>query len=417
MSTNLKFKAHSTTNRGLRSVRTLAVKFVLEWQATGSASARSAQTALLLTASVTWLLNSIHSTMDLKQASRDLIRATLPHVARAEADHTILPFGKPSNDPDADSEAEAETDSDNDRVATLPAYPYGLVFLRKIRIGEKFPVPRFASNAQSYLTDKSFHFFFGVDKDEICDTYLAPFKVNAALNPTRVGNRTRNTPRWQDVAPVPIQEPIFSLARLGHCLNDIENDEGSDLEDEEDIIPADPQPIAEENDIDIQLSHLWRQFLMDLAIKAPNMQGFASGSYCCLNPGQRRAVTEATYRDRKLSNFFNDCQWRIVSDKEWEVTFTRLFPPPGHVFPRGVQQYKTAQYQTLWISLKARMDTGTYDKVRSKLLARSKTLYWLPAAANDRIWSTRLDTLSSRPPGNPLALAPRVLVRGGPPTW
>ncbi|KAG5633102.1 hypothetical protein H0H81_011037, partial [Sphagnurus paluster] len=55
------------------------------------------------------------------------------------------------------------------------------------------------------------------------------------------------------------------------------------------------------------------------------------------------------------------------------------------------------------------MDVPMYKKAKAKLLARSKTLSWLPDATNDRIWNTKKDpsNASMRPPGAPLEQAPR----------
>lgn len=362
----------------------------------------------------------MHSTMDVRSASRDLLRAALPHVDRVGADPDILPFGTPSEDPLDDPHADTDSDDQEDvaivrarrDAITLPAYPYGLIFLNTLRLGVDYPVPRFARHRNVDLSERSYIHFFKVDIDKIRDKYFGS-RVTDPRNPARVGNRARATPHWHNLAPEPVEDKIFDLAALGYALAPTIVDR--ELEGE--IQSADPQADADEEDLDLQVSQLWRQFLIDIAIKTPNMKARSSPSYSHLDADARRAVTEDTYRDKKLSNFFVDCQWKLGSKRDWVENFNRLFPPFGFVLGGGAQHYNNTTYYKQWERMRGRMDRETCSATRERLLAKFKTLYWMPLTTADRIWWTRCEKNGFRRPPGTSGAAPHVLINGREPTW
>ncbi|KAF8876432.1 hypothetical protein CPB84DRAFT_1882868 [Gymnopilus junonius] len=99
-------------------------------------------------------------------------------------------------------------------------------------------------------------------------------------------------------------------------------DPGSDLKNNNNVGNMPDEPIS----VDILLTCLWHQFLLNLTVKAPNQKGVHKPSYCILTAEQCLSITEATYQNMTLSDYFLDCQWKITSDKEWTMVFDRFFP-------------------------------------------------------------------------------------------
>lgn len=152
--------------------------------------------ALLLTAASAWLLNGLHSSPDKGASSKELMAAILPHVSRAGANRDILAYGTPTKDDDIDSQASTQSDEDlplptkaRHDATMLPAFPYGLVFLRNIRVGPDYPVPRLKNEGLS-IKEKAFKYLFGVNPEGVEHEF---FRI-ALVRPShdhRVPNRLR----------------------------------------------------------------------------------------------------------------------------------------------------------------------------------------------------------------------------------
>lgn len=164
--------------------RAAACSMILKWQLRGSWFDRSHRQALNLVMAVTWLVNGLHSAPDFGRASRDLLDNILPHVNRRGAEQNELAYGT-ALDSDADedelfSDYRDDEGDDEDgsrtrvwrrrRQATLPAYPYGLAFLRDIQL-EEGHVPRFSENGR-FVTGKTFEHFFGCAEVDILRQFL-----------------------------------------------------------------------------------------------------------------------------------------------------------------------------------------------------------------------------------------------------
>ncbi len=55
----------------------------------------------------------------------------------------------------------------SNRPETLPYNPYGIVFLREIRLGEGIIVPRFRDISGGMITPKTVHYIFGIKREDI----------------------------------------------------------------------------------------------------------------------------------------------------------------------------------------------------------------------------------------------------------
>jgi hypothetical protein len=205
----------------------------------------------------------------------------------------------------------------------------------------------------------------------------------------------------------------FNLSRRGYRLPSPAHDAGSDAS-------QDSHDSEDENgDIDIQLTKVWRQFLLDVTSKSPNKRHAYEGSYCILTKDQRLGVNEATYKNQRLSDYFVDCQWKVPEETEWDLVFNRLFPPKnGKPLAGKVQNYETTTYYPEWAKLKERADENTFNRMRRALRMKFDCLYWMPFAQTDRIWGTKPDIKFSKSSGiDRKAAAPQIFVRFAPATW
>ncbi|KAG6906448.1 hypothetical protein DXG01_013908 [Tephrocybe rancida] len=395
---------------GLRSYRCLAAASVLQWQMDGPAIHRATELCMQLMAGLVWLLNGLHSAPDIGASSKNLIAGILPHVDRVNADPDILAYGSPTEDDDVRSDDSSDSDIDDaPRVrtrrdaTTLPAYPNGLIFLRQLRIGTGYPVPRLSKGQP--LTEKAFRFFFGTTLEEALDSIYKTVIVQEP-HPTRVNNKRKKTMTYFNWGQQ-TQEPEFSLSQAGYELEPIPRDEGSDIENDggEDEDP--------EATLDTVLTKLWRQGLLDFTSKVPNPRDASIPSYCVIPVADRTTITIDAYSDLSLSAYFRDCQYRVADRKEWSDLFDTLFPPKGkNKQGKTVQNYRQSQYYIQWVKLRDQSDDETFSIIRSEVRKKFNTVVWMPAAKSDRIWATkpepgRYNKLSGLPDTLP---CPQILI-------
>ncbi|KAG6844075.1 hypothetical protein H0H87_009986 [Tephrocybe sp. NHM501043] len=343
------------------------------------------------------------------------------------ADPDILVFGTPTRDNDIDSQA--DTDSDDKHLphehhccnaTTLPAYPYGMLFFWTICVGQEYPVPQF-SNLQvinSTLDDDSFKFFFGTTMDDVETEFFHAIAIQAAY-PTRGPNKHCRTTAYYNWGQ-DSEETDFQLAAQGIQLEPIPHNKGSDLEsDLEDRVLRDDSFAC---GIDSVLTELYWQTLIDFTVKAPNPRGSACAGYCVIPVADRSTVTEATYQNHVLSDYFRDCQYKIATAVEWSKAFDALFPPKG-VDKRGmVKNYGQFWYYAMWMKLCLEtMSEETFKLFCGALRLKFNKLYWIPAAKTDQIWATKpnsnyrkLSGLPTDAPSLQIFINPLIVTR---PQW
>lgn len=419
-------------SRSLRAYRVLAFKYILQQQVGGTAALRATDNSLLLTAAAPWFLNGIHSVPDNGPSSRDLMGKILPLVNREDASVQILAYpartraqiqipdeeeegGDDSGDEDNLSVSSGLSDGPipvhqparrNNRPETLPHNPYGIVFLRAIRIGNGTVVPRFQDNGTQMISPQTFRYIFGVDRDEV-DMDFFKYQLNVPSNPLRVANKTHRTA----IRPVDEDEPraLFNLGARGYQLPTPVRDQGSDVEEEEDF---GPQVQNEELDIDVRLTDLWRQFLVDLTAKVPNRRENNDSSYCKLTKFQRDSANVATYQNLRLRDYFSDVQFKTVTIKNWELSFDKFWPPKGRRLVGKVQNFLQMRYFVSWGSLTSDLDNVTVDVMRKELRKNFDTLKWIPNVQSERVWYTTADKTFTRLAESDATLAaPRILIR------
>ena len=356
--------------------------------------------ALLLTAACVWLLNGLHSAPDDGPSNRDLMKCILPLIPRRGTREIFFAYGIALDD-----------DNDAEVIQELPGSPHGLVFFHRIRVGHTYPVPRADGRFAGTLQPTSYTHLFGVSREEIGEFYFTRAPAQRSEPTIRSNNKTRRTKQYvqQDDGP---PARLFNLEDRGVHLHPLPQDDGSDIEMEEQLVDE------VGNDVDAALTSLWTQFIQDVTQKVPNRKRADEDSYCKLTEEIQNNPDEKLYKNLRLSDFFNDCQWRPASSVEWNRTFDNLFPLETK--PLTVQNYYSTRYYPMWenVKKKAADEQGSIDLIRKALQSRFNELTWFPSAQNDKIWVSKL----ARYPryfkfvnhGKP---APWVFVRKGKALW
>ena len=361
--------------------------------------------------------------------------AILPHVKPDDADENTFAFAPRRSNTQEEGEEEEEeggesTNSEDSetpartvtaRANTIPCNPYGLVFLRLIRVGDKYPVPRFDRSdflQHMALSDRAWLYIFGMSRAQIKDRLLNISMVKD-VNPGRIPNRVKRTARRQNLEDAE-EAMLFNLTSKGYKLPEPVVDEGSDQGIGSDSDPGN-QDFREDDTIDSVISGLWRQFFVDLTATAPNPKNASSPSYCKLNAHERSLVDEQVHKNRKLSDHWVDCQWKVATESEWTYTFDRLWPKKGSALYGKAQNYKNSTYFTRWTTLTSNSDEDTVSGIREAIRKKFDLLFWLPHAQTDRIWHTKFIRGFKRSNGvEESSPAPRILINpkaGEEPRW
>ncbi|TFK60184.1 hypothetical protein BDN72DRAFT_905193 [Pluteus cervinus] len=405
-----------------RAYRTLAIKYVLEWQSDGPPEYRGSPLALVLTAGVTWMLNCLHSTPDYRNHSRELLEAILPSIARADADQYNIAFGSLGRVFAGDEDAESSDDEDADRPS-YPGFPFGAIFLDGLCVGRGFPVPRMVELTPT-LGERAFKFFFDASSSKITEQ-LAVTRAIVPSNPLRINNRTRQTQQLHNPPQVATMFKLGGSVRL----NPPQQDKGLDV-DEPEFDANNPAHVARKAaklivltslDADLVCETLWFQFLHDIMEKAPNHQLGTAPSFCKLDLDERLNATDATFRNQTLSDIFYTCRWKVVDDHtdvNWMRVFDHLWLDLGKVKVGKTQNYRSMWYFKWWELLKDRTSATGLSRMRTALRSQFDKLYWIPYAQADRVWNTKVAKSFTAPRGLPsFQTAPQLLVRSLDPNW
>jgi hypothetical protein len=324
------------------------------------------------------------------------MRAVLPLTNAGYGDERALMFTQVERSPD-------ESDS-VERV--LPYNPYGLIFLRRIKIVST--VPRMRADGPQ-MSSSAFLFFFGKSEREIRDEYnRVVFLAKGAINRKRIPNKAKITKRYELPADEP-EVPIFDLASLGHALPPPAVDSGSDVDDSDD---------PDVGEIDREVSAIWRQFLVDMKQKAPNPRQHGAPSYLKLNVAERRRASEEVFRNVNLSEIWTCIWYKVAERSDFDKSFRYLFPVSAPEVAPSTQNYKQAKYFNMWMRILNESEEETIEVIRNHLRRRFDTLTWVPYAISDRIWTThpRRPVGFTRLPVGSRGPAPRILIRVRP-SW
>lgn len=389
-------------DRNFRALQLEAISRILMKQVEGPRVFRVTQEALLLTAACVWLVNCLHARPDDGSAARSLMRAVLPLTDAESPDQETLLFvsrGKGE-----------ESDSDGD-LSDLPYNPFGAIFLRRIKLD--LDVPRMERNAWlPGLSSDAFQYIFKGSEEEIRYRYnpvgIIPHGVQSVHR--IVTNKTHRTPIFREDDSNQRDETLFNLEARGYRLPSPPVDDGSDMEDE-------GEARNDARDIDRKVSDMYKQFLVDMAVKSPAPRGVHKPSYLKLTENERVKVTEDLYNQTRLSDVWREVSWKLGSAEEREMVFGHLFPPPGHETSNKAQNYRGCRYYRIWKEICATADVHTAQEIRKVIRRKVIVLKWLPFAVSDRMWSTSQKSKGfERFPRGSTGPAPHILCRETP-TW
>lgn len=374
-------------------------------QALGAAVFRVAPEALLLTAACVWLVNSLHARPDDGSAARSLMRAVLPLTDAEEPDPNTLLF-KSRQAKAGDGE---ESDGVGD-VGELPYNPYGAIFLRRIILN--VDVPRMVRDPDLVgLSSDGFKYFFKMSEEEIRYKFHSVGMVPAGVQSVHrvVTNKTHRTPVFIEIENEN-DDLLFNLESKGYRLPTPPVDDGSDMEVDDDARNDPP-------DIDRKVSDMYKQFLVDMAVKSPVPRGVENGSYLKLTANERQKVTEDLYNQTRLSDVWREVAWKLGSIEDRERVFAHLFPVPGHETSNKAQNYRGCRYYQTWKEICASADEKTALAIRTVVRNKVILLEWIPFSTSDRMWNSRdkAKGFERFPPGTQ-GPAPQVLCRKRP-TW
>ena len=411
--------------------------------------------ALLLTAACTWLLNGLHARPDDGPACRNLMSCILPLTSATSADPEIVAYrtslghgrGADEEGDDEFDEYEDSSDDSDDAASSkkVPYNPFGVVFFRRLKLDVN--VPRFRSGPRGrLLSEAAFRFFFHASQQEMqlkcATTGIIPREQIGQAN--YIGNRARLTSMFfhpvqdnnnnnvvvmntnnenntEDISmngPQPSNPQLFDLCSSGYSLAEPEVDDGSDLENEGESSNNQNQNHGHDasgnlicGNIDYVMEQIWRQFLVDIVSKAPNMGGRSANSYLKLTHDERLRVGEELYKNRRLSDMWKAVQYRHGEKKDWELAFDHLFPPKGQAITTAIQNYTQCRYFRHWQCISTRNDQRTVDGMREAFYKRLLTLTWIPHACSDKMWVTSKNRNFCRLPHQTTGAAPRILVK------
>jgi hypothetical protein len=336
-----------------------------------------------------WLINGLHNRPDDHFASRDLMRAILPHTDDVDRGDLAIP-------------EEDENEEDEEMEETRPHNPCGMVFLRALVLPPRSVVPRLRVGRSA--SDYTFKILLQMSAKEIAQLLSPPGILHHRDIPaTRIPTVKRTTASY--VSAQEHDEPLFTLGQAGYRLPSPVRDDGSDMDDDDIFEDQHPQ------NLDQKLTTIWYQFLLDIMAKRPNPKGVMNPSYCIIEDCSQ--VKADFYQNRKLSDVWRCCQYRLAGADLWSSAFSHLWPPKGHVLQPLAQNYKTCRYYTSWKRLISDLDARTVKEVRKAMKAKFDTLYWIPAATAGKMWNTKPEKDFVSFPVGWSSASPRLFVQGG----
>ncbi|KAK1219139.1 hypothetical protein PQX77_018150 [Marasmius sp. AFHP31] len=381
-----------------RAYRLLAMSQILRRQVLSPTEFRVGPDALLLTAAMVWLINSIHSRPDDGSAARSLMRAILPLTEGRNVDDSTLMF------------VQNERREDDDNGGLLPHNPYGLVFLRPLMLDAQ--TPRFRSNGPK-MNPSAFFYWFRKDEATIRRDYHELAAARDSGRAARIPNKTRSTTIRTKTADT-LNESLFSLEAQGLSLPPPPVDEGSDIEMDEDVEEQRPR---ESQTLDGRLSEVWRQCLVDFLTKAPNRLSSQDHGYLRLTRDQQLNAGKEVFQNLRLSDCWEEVYYKVGSTKDFDLAFGHLFPNT-RVAPKSknAQNYHQMLYYRQWSMLCKEASDEMVDAMKKELRKVYDELVWVPWSDSQRVWSSYAPKPNRREHFTRLPIgsggpAPRILVR------
>ncbi|KAF9033687.1 hypothetical protein BDP27DRAFT_1374978 [Rhodocollybia butyracea] len=189
----------------------------------------------------------------------------------------------------------------------------------------------------AYTPPKSFKYLFKGTVGDIEYWFHPVGIIPRGVQPVRqvVTNKTHRTRTFVESDTDPRDVNLFNLGSKGLSLPLPLVDDGSDMEVDNEQTNTSP-------DIDFKVYHIYRQFLVDMALKSSTTKQGGGPSYMKLNKEEQVRVMEDLYNNLKLSDMWNEVFWKVGTPASREQVFRHLFPPKGHKASPKAQNYPTS---------------------------------------------------------------------------
>lgn len=179
---------------------------------------------------------------------------------------------------------------------------------------------------------------------------------------------------------IPLVE--LNLVEAGVVLNPNIGMSGVDIDAD-----AEREPV--ENDIENRVGELWRTMFHNIIALAPSPKNANEPSYCTItNQDTIDRVDERRFASKQLP--FRRAVLKGVSHQKWRGLFNLFFPATIHGKPP--QGFCAAGYYAMWRGVLTDTAPAHLAIIRRKLLDKWRDLLWVPNAATDRMWDTRVAT-------------------------
>jgi hypothetical protein len=290
----------------------------------------------------------------------------------------------------ADGSDNDDYSSDEDTESYPTMYERGLYFLSDVVTTDKvFRIPN-----KRHMDMKNLAYLYRM---ECLAALQQAFNVpqvmleRTPVNHTRISNRRTTTIDVDFVRDdnVVVPHVEFGLLDKGITIRPRMRPAGRDVDENAEFSDgAEP-----EGDIDTIMRKIWSQFPFDVFTKGPNKKASNANSHIIMNRRDGGNVTIDIFKTFDLSQIFTHVQAKTVDKALWSgLLFDRFFPPKNaRAQPRGkLQNFPYMGYYKTWVDIKGRMSNANVEVVRDALRIQWNQLYWVPFAASDRMWATKI---------------------------
>jgi hypothetical protein len=148
-----------------------------------------------------------------------------------------------------------------------------------------------------------------------------------------------------------------------------------------------PHPDMNNHDLCLRL---WKQFIIDLMVKAPHPARRVGWTPFFKHLGQLQQSGEALFMCTDWDQIFNMCKFVLHNRTRVEGS---LFPDWDWTSAVKQQNYLQMEYYNEWMRWwQGFKDTGNrvgFKQLRKVFLTKLRALAWMPAAGPQRLWETR----------------------------
>lgn len=370
---------------------------------------------MALTGSTTWRINALHSRPATGGSIHALHKATLHTTSHR---HHINAFSGRDNNPFASHRS--RDDEADDFLG--PVLPYGIVFLRGIRLpgdpGGAITCPRLDARYQNSIVEpiepRFYKGLFGFSFDDVRQLFGSFAQASASSQP-----KGKILPKPRSILPFPPPRPddhpsaAVTLPEIVAEDFAPDVDMGEDLDEEEQMVQA----VANLNitsfneDINKLLDAFCSQVLQVIPPPKKNNPAGVLFYHQCRDASAPYDPSLENYQNVDLwLGGFRQIQTREPHKDDWEDRFEYLFPPKIRITrqssygrPRkpdageaweyqGTGGYRDSSYLGAWLNIMARCTMEGAKALRAQVKSQFfDKLVWVPWADKFKMWTTSLN--------------------------